>query len=113
MSHRTDEDHIRSDTSTFTSIAKNPAAGEKENECSFWEFKRVDQYKNKYIITLKNDSKWDQSGWKLNAQIRFDDDVRGIGSGYVFADEDPKCNFEWIIEESRINTFKISLAEDT
>jgi hypothetical protein len=31
----------------------------------------------------------------------------------VFLDKDPEYNFEWIIEESRPNTFKISLARDT
>lgn len=39
--------------------------------------------------------------------------MRGVGSGYVFADRNPAFNYEWIVEESRANTFKISLAEDT
>lgn len=53
VSQREEEDHLRDETSTFTSICKveaAPAGSFSQGNC--WYFKRIDPTKNKYIIEL-------------------------------------------------------------
>lgn len=68
VSQRYEDDHIRNDNSTFTSIARG---GGPVNPGAAWEFVRVGDRLNKYEIRLccADEEDDEQHGWKLCAEI--------------------------------------------
>lgn len=68
VSQREEDDHIRNEESTFTSIGRG---GGPVNSGAAWEFVKVDDRLNKYEIRLfcGNGEDVEQKGWKLCAEI--------------------------------------------